>query len=334
MAYFLYLSQLKDQQISCYRIDPQSGELQIQGHTATLGEPSALGPHPRRRILYAAMRSSGALCSFAIDPQSGELRLLHSLDTGLEDPAYIATDRSGRHLITPYYASGAVTVYAIGDDGIAAGPLVSRLDTAPHAHGIAVDPHDRYVFVPHTCPGNAVWQLLLKDGQLTPNQSPRVTFDRDVGPRHLHLHPTNGCAYADNEQGNSVTAFRFDAASGTLQPFQELPTVPADHPQSACARLELHPSGRFLYAANRGHDSLAAFAIAPDGSLTPTGHFSTPPTPRSFHIEPQGRFLYAAGEAADQLATYRIDPQNGALTPLRTYDTGHVPWWVQIVETG
>ncbi len=253
------------------------------------GEPSVQGVDPSRRFLYAAIHSTGQLCSFRIAPQSGQLEHLHTINTGLEDPAYMATDHMGRYLITPYYASGKVTVYAIGDDGAAREPPLSSVYTAPHAHGFAIDQSNRYAFVPHTCPGNSVWQLTFADGILQSNTPPRVEFDREVGPRHLHIHPDNGCAYTVNEQDNSVTAYRFDPASGTLTPFQTLSTVPGDYQGGACARMELHPSGRFLYAA---------------------------------------------GESNDRLRAYRLDDQSGALDPLHTYETGHVPWWVQVVEPG
>ena len=335
MALFLYLSLLKEQKIVCYRIDPATGDLALQGEVPTPGEPGVQGVDPSRKFLYAAIRSTGQLCSFRIDPTSGQLQHLHTIDTGLEDPACMATDRTGRYLITPYYASGKVTVYAIDDNGAAREPLVSSIDTAPHAHGCAIDPSNRYVFVPHTCPGNGVWQLIFADGALQANTPPRVEFDRDIGPRHLHLHPQNGCAYSDNEQDNSVTAYRFDSASGTLTPLQTLSTVPADYVGGACSRMELHPSGRFLYAANRGHDSLAGFRIdATSGALESIGQFPTEQNPRSFHFDPQGRFLYAAGESNNRLSAYRIDNENGALQPMRTYQTGNVPWWVQVVEPG
>jgi len=331
MGLFLYLSQLKENKITWYAVDSATGDLARQGDIATPGEPGVQGTSPDRKILYVAMRSTGALCSFRIDPHSGRLDLLHALDTGLADPGYMATDRTGRYLITPYYESACVTVYAIDDDGVAREPLVSRLDTAPHAHGIAVSADNRHVFVPHTCPGNAVWQLVFDKGQLRTNAIPRVDFDRDIGPRHLHLHPANGCAYSVNEQDNSATAYRFAAETGTLTPFQTLPTVPEDHQGGACARMEIHPSGHFLYAANRGHDSLAGFRIGADGALASIGHFATEANPRSFHFDPAGRFLYAAGESSDKLVSYHI-ADDGALAPLRRWDTGRVPWWVQVVE--
>jgi 6-phosphogluconolactonase len=335
MAFFLYVSQLKEKNIAWYRIDPQNGDLTIEGQVDTPGEPGAQGVAPGGQYLYVAMRSTGSLCSFALDPVSGRPDLLHCLDSGLEDPAYMATDHSGRYLFTPYYASGKVTVCPIDEDGAARGPFTARIDTAPHAHGIAVDQQNRYVFVPHTCPGNAVWQLVFDKGHLRSNTPVRVDFDRDIGPRHLHLHPDNGCAYSCNEQDNSVTAYHFDAQRGTLAPFQTLTTVPAGHNGGACARMEIHPSGQLLYVANRGHNSLAAFGLdRKDGSLSPVGFFPTASNPRSFHFGPQGRFLYAAGESTQRLDAYRVDTGSGVLEPLRSYRTGKVPWWVQGVEVG
>ena len=328
---FLYLSLLKEEKIAAYRVDPGTGYLDPLGDTPTPGEPASLAGGPGGRVLYAAMRSTGALCSFAVDPESGRLDLLHTLETGLRDPAYVATDSGGRYLVTPYYESGAVTVHAIDADGAARGPQTARVDTAPHAHGVAFGPGERSVFVPHTCPGNAVWQFAFEDGRLRPNRPPRLECADGVGPRHLHLHPQNGMAYGVNEQGNSVTAYRLDAGGGALEPVQSLSTLPPGHSGGACARMEIHPSGRFLYAANRGHDSLACFRIAPSGALEGAGVFPTETTPRSFHWDPSGRFLYAAGEGNDRLSLYRVDAADGALDRLCTYVTGRVPWWVQVV---
>ena len=122
MGLFLYLSQLKENKITWYAVDSATGDLARQGDIATPGAPGVQGPRPARKILSVAMRSPGALCSFRSDPHSGRLNLLHALDTGLADPGYMATDRTGRYLITPYYESACVTVYAIDDDGVAREP--------------------------------------------------------------------------------------------------------------------------------------------------------------------------------------------------------------------
>ena len=131
-----------------------------------------------------------------------------------------------------------------------------------------------------------------------------------------------------------IAWYRVDPQTGELALQGDVP-VPDDYQGGACARMELHPSGRFLYATNRGHDSLAGFRIDPQsGALESIGQFPTEENPRSFHFDPQGRFLYAAGESNDRLRAYRLDDQSGALDPLHTYETGHVPWWVQVVEPG
>ena len=334
MAY-LYLSLAAEHCLACYRVDPGTGDLEQFDQVAVPGEPSVQGTDPQRRFLYAALRSTGQILSFRIEAASGRLHHLHTLDTGLEDPAYLRTDHTGRFLLTPYYASGKVTLYPIGPDGVARDPVATVLDTAPHAHGVAIAPDNRHVFVPHTCPGNGIWQMVLAEGQLRPNAVSKLAFDHDLGPRHVHFHPNGRLLYSVNEQGNSVTTYQFDANTGTLTPRQTLPTVPPDYSGGACARMELHPSGRFLYAANRGHDSLAVFIVDTDtGALTACGQVPTATNPRSFDLDPTGRFLFAAGESADRLIAYRIDPDDGGLEAIATYATGRIPWWVHVVEPG
>ena len=165
-----------------------------------------------------------------------------------------------------------------------------------------------------------------------PTSPAQVSPESADGPRHVCFHPNQPLVYADNEQGSSVTAYKFDASTGTLSAFQTLPTLPEGYDGSnSCARLEIHPSGKFLYAANRGHDSIAGYALNPDGSLKSVGYFPTEKTPRSFRIDPNGKFLISAGESADRLALYRIDADAGYLYPLETYDVGNMPWWVLIV---
>lgn len=330
---FLYLSLAQDCQLAAYQIDANTGTLEYLHAIPVPGEPSVQGIDPKHRTLFVAMRSTGQLLSFRIAPKTGQLELLHTINTGYEDPAYFKTDRNGRFLLTPYYASGKVTVYPISADGAAREPLSATVSTDLHAHGLTFDPSERYVFVPHTCPTNAIFQFHFNAGKLIPNSVPKITPDQALGPRHIHFHPNGRFLYAVNEQGNSVTVYNFDPDTGTLAPEQCLSTVPAGFNNGACARLEFHPSGRFLYAANRGHDSLAVFAVDADsGTLETRGQFPTEANPRSFDITPDGRFLYAAGESTDRLAAYRIDLHNGALEPLTTYKTGKMPWWVHIVE--
>ncbi|MCZ6677115.1 MAG: lactonase family protein [Candidatus Poribacteria bacterium] len=334
-SFYAYVSIAGENKISIFKINPETGALTPQGDTAVSDAPSVLAMHPTRPVFYTAIRSNGDILSFQIDPETGQLSLINTTNTGLEDPAYLEIDKTGDFLLTPYYIAGKVTVYRLREDGAPQSEPCETRTTAAHAHGVTLDSSNRFAFVSHTCPGNAIFQFHFDDrsGTLTPNAVPKIVPAGDDGPRHIRFHPSKDVVYADNEQGSSVTAYTFDASSGTLSPFQTLPTLPAGYDgQNSCARLEMHPSGKFLYAANRGHDSIAGFAIGPDGALTSTGYYPTEKTPRSFSVAPNGNFLLSAGQSANKLISYRIDTNTGALHPLTTYDVGNQPWWVLVAK--
>ena len=331
---FVYVSLDGGDAISIFRRDADSGALELQENAAVPSAPGALCVDPQRRFLFASLRTAGRLASFRIEPETGGLSLVSDVPGG-DDPAYVATDRTGRFLLSAYYVAGKAAVHAIGDDGSLSAEPVSVKYTDEKAHSIVTDATNRFALVPHTGP-NAIFQFHFDDktGALTPNAIAKIGTGDGTGPRHIGFHPNNRFAYADNEQGSSVTAFRFDATAGTLSPFQTLSTLPEGFAgENSCARLAVHPSGRFVYAANRGHDSIAMFAIDSEtGRLTSLGQAPTEKTPRGFDIDPTGRFLYAAGQSADKLAAYRIDPGSGRLQRFATYPTGKRPWWVLAVE--
>ena len=155
-----------------------------------------------------------------------------------------------------------------------------------------------------------------------------------AGPRHLAFHPTQNIAFTSNEQGNSITAYRYDPAAG-LTPLQTLSTLPGDFQgQNTTADVKVHPSGKFIWVSNRGHDSLACFAIDSSGRLSPRGHTPTEKTPRSFDIDPSGRFAFGAGEGSGKLAAFQIEADSGKLTRMHTYDIGRSLTWVMAVELG
>ena len=140
--------------------------------------------------------------------------------------------------------------------------------------------------------------------------------------------------YSSNEQGCSVTAYKFDRANGTLSPFQTVPTLPEGYTEhNSCSQIQITPSGKFLYAPNRGHNSIAGFAVtAADGTLTPLGQTPTEDIPRAFSLDPSGNFLYAAGLESARLASYRVNADSGALEPLEVYPIGQGPMWVLMVD--
>ena len=212
------------------------------------------------------------------------------------------------------------------------------VDTGERAHSILLAAEDRFAFVPHVCPTNKTCQFRFasESGLLTPNDPGELSPpDGETGPRHICFRPQGDVAYIVNEQGNTVTAHRFDAEPGTLEIFQNISTLPPDYAQGgATAHVEVHPNGRWAYASNRGHDSIVGFTIAADGALSPFGHFPVPASPRSFNIDPSGAYLYCAGEAADTMTSYRVDAATGELHALADYAVGKQPFWVMVTSPG
>jgi 6-phosphogluconolactonase len=325
---FVYVSLSAEDRIDIYKLGNQ-GVLTHCGVTDTPGDPGGIAVHPSKKFLVAAMRDAGKLVSFAINPNDGSLMKINEIAVDV-DPAYVEYDKTGRYLLTAYYVTGKVAVHALAEDGTIS-PNGKWYTTDKNAHAIITDKTNRWAFVPHTGP-NAIFQFKFDEstGRLTTNTTTaKVQFKVNTGPRHFSLHHNNAFGYCDNEQGSSITAMTFDSSNGTLAPMQTLTTIPADFTKpNTCARMELHPNGKFLYASNRGHDSIAGFEIdSADGKLTPIGNFPTEKTPRGFSIDPSGKFLVAAGESADLLAVYSIEG-NGRLKRIGTYPTGSKPWWV------
>ncbi len=333
---YVYVSVAAEKRIAVYRAEARTGALAHLRDVPTEGEPGALVVDPDRRFLFASLRAEGKLSSFRIDPKSGGLTPVNTVPAG-PDPAHLSTDRQGRFLLCAYYVDAKVTVHAIGPAGELSREPRQTLPTVEKAHAILLDRKQRFAFVPHTGP-NVIYQFTYdaKRGELRPAAVPRLKTPPNTGPRHLVFHPSGEIAYVDNEQGGSVTAYRLDRKAGTLRPFQTLSTLPPGFSGSnACAEIRIHPNGRFLYVANRGHDSLAGFRIAPEeGRLTALAQTPTERTPRSFDLDPSGRYLYAAGESSGNLAGYRVDPETGALERFATWKVGKQPWWVLSVSLG
>jgi 6-phosphogluconolactonase len=331
---FVYVSKAPEQQIQIYRLAPGEGKLTAVGARAVGGAPGALAVDPRKKFLFASLRTTSTLASFRISPETGTLKPLSTaaLPEG-ENAAYVGTDRTGRWLLSASYAAGKVVAHRLNDDGTIRTPAVQTVQTAKTAHCVVPDRDNRFVFVPHVTP-NAVYQFRLEaaSGKLTEvGKIPGGTAK--AGPRHLAFHPALNVAYTSDEQGSSITAYRFNPGEG-LKPVQTLSTLPADfRGRNTTAEVKVHPGGKFVWVSNRGHDSLAGFAIAADsGKLTPLGQTPTEKTPRSFDLTPDGRFLLAAGEGSGKLAVYGVDLGTGKLTRLHTYDVGKSLTWVLAVK--
>jgi 6-phosphogluconolactonase len=337
MSYYAYVTLQDDNKVAIWALDRDTGAFSLGEEVTIADGPAPLAMDPDQRHLYVGLRGSCQLASYRIDRATGSLTLLDKAALA-SDPCYFSTDRSGRFLLSAYYRAGHVAVHRIAEDGTVITPPIEWRATAAKAHCIQTDATNRYAFVPHVGESNVIYQFEFDEGTgtLTPSTVPHVFAEAGLGPRHYCFHPTLDMVYFDNEQGCSVTAYRFDPAAGGLSAVQTLSTLPEGYQgENTCAQIHIDPLGRFLYAANRGHDSIACYAIDPaTGLLTSVGQQRTEKMPRAFNVDPQGTFLLAAGLESGRLASYRIDGRTGALSPLDSYEVGQRPMWVLIAALG
>jgi 6-phosphogluconolactonase len=333
----MYVSFQDDDKVSIFSVDAITGQLQRLDDVAVEGGPAPLAISPDRRVLHVGRRGNQELSSYRIAPGTGRLEHIRTVPLQGE-PVYLAMDRTGQFVLSAYYYQSTAAVHAVGPDGAATFPPVEWRYTSHGAHAIQTDRSNRFAFVPHIANRgpNAIFQFRFDaaTGRLTPNQPARHSPGAYLGPRALVFHPTLEIVYFSDEQGGSVSAYSLDVRDGTLSPFQTISTLPAEYAEpNTCSQIAMHPSGRFLYAPNRGHNSVASFAVdATSGRLTATGRVSTEPVPRAFNLDPTGGFLYSSGLDSGLIASYQIDQQSGVLTPLETYEGGNRPMWVLITE--
>lgn len=322
--------------IHVLRLDAGAGTLTEAAAAAPARNPSYLTFDPARRFLYAVNEMKehdgafgGGASAFALDAATGSLAHLNTVATHGTDPCHLAVDRSGRNLVVANYSSGHVTVLPIRADGSlgAATQVIahagSSLDpvrqTGPHVHHIAVDAAGARVYATDLGLDRIVaYRLDAASGTLAPDDPPFTQLLPGAGPRQLVLDAGGGRAYVLNELGSSVTAHAYDARTGRLVPRRTVSTLPGGFSgRNTCAEMRVAPSGRFLYASNRGHDSVAIFAIAPgSGDLSPLGHVATGgATPRCFDLARSGDFLAAANQDSGTVVLFKVDIQTGALTP-------------------
>jgi len=351
MPYALYVCPQDEDKIVAFTMDADTGRLTLGAEVAVAGGPSVLAISPDRQVLYVGHRVVPAVSSFRIDHATGGLTLLGTV-SATHAPTFLAPDRTGRYLLSCYYQGGGAAVHHLGSDGAVGAPSLDWLATATGAHAIATDPSNQFAFVPHIArlndnvleppkenPGpNMILQFRFdaQTGRLTANAPFRVEPAERLGPRHYCFHPTQDVVYFSNEQGCSVTAYRLDTATGTLSAVQTITTLPDGYAaRNTCSQIHLTPSGQFLYVANRGHNSIAGFAVdAATGRLTAIGHEPTEAVPSAFGLDPAGHFVFAAGSASGRLASYRVNRETGALTPLTTYAVGRRPGAVLATRLG
>lgn len=334
-VYFGTYTSGKSRGIYLARFDPASGKLSAPRLVAETTDPSFVALHPSRRWLYAVNETShfqgqpmGGVSAFSIDGKTGALKLLNQQPSAGTGPCFISVDKSGRCVLVANYNNGSVAAFPIEPDG-ELGSLGTKLQhegssvnperqAGPHAHFIITDPANRLALACDLGLDKIfVYQLDPSRAMLVANDPPFVRVKPGSGPRHLAFHPNGRFAYLISELASTLTAFAFDESSGAFTVLQTLPTQSEPtNPHNLGAEVQVHPSGRFVYASNRGHDTIATFACDPNtGRLTfiechPCGG----KTPRHFTFSPDGRWMIVENQDSDNIVVFRVDPETGRLT--------------------
>jgi 6-phosphogluconolactonase len=339
-----YTSKTTSKGIYAYRFDSDKGQLTSIGVAAETIDPSFLAVHPNGKYLYAVNEianfnggTSGAVSAFAIDAKTGALKFLNQVPTRGAGPCHVSLDKEGAFVLVANYDSGSIASFPVHDDGSlgttsgfvqhsGSGPNKERQE-GPHAHWIGTSPDNRFALaVDLGLDQVIVYGFDSIKGVFTPMLSGFAKVKPGAGPRHLAFHPNGKFAYVLSEMESSVTVFSYQPKTGGLTSLQTIFTLPKDYsgPKEA-AEIAVHSSGKSLYTSNRGHDSIAVFAIdEKKGTLKSLGQVLTGgKTPRHFAIDPTGSYLLAENQESNNIVVFHIDPATGSLTP--TGQTVEVP---------
>jgi 6-phosphogluconolactonase (cycloisomerase 2 family) len=331
--------------INLYQVNPSTGALTFRELLANDANPAWLAFDPSRTHLYSANEtdtyqgaSSGSVSAYSIDRSSGHLTALNTVSSQGAGPAHLSVHPSGKYVLVANYAGGTVAVLPVlpnGSLGAATdvkhdnGPVgPARAASAPpgsfaisghdhtHAHMIQSDPSGRFVLAADLGMDQIlIWKFDDQKGTLTPNHPGAVPVPPGDGPRHFTFHPNGRWMYSLQEEASTLIAYDYDATQGRLTAKQTISSLPKGfRGTDFTSEVMIAADGKFLYAANRLHDSIAWFTIGPAGTLTFSGEeWTRGDYPRSFNIDPSGNFLYSCNQRADAIAVFQVNRQSGAL---------------------
>lgn len=317
--------------IAAYRMDPPSGEWHPLGLKARIANPSFLAVHPNGRNLYSVHGGElSDVSAFAMRGGSGDIELLETKPSGGVNPVHLDIQREGRWLAVANYTGSSIALLPIAADGCLGelsdlvhltgepGPDPVEQST-PHPHDIPFDPACEFVAVPDKGLDRVfIFRVDRENGRFVAADPPYISSAPGAGPRHIAFHPRQHWAYVINELNSTVTTYTYQPKGDAFAELQTVSSRPDNFtPKNTGAEIVVHPSGRFVYASNRGHNSVAAFAIDQQaGTLTSIGWTETHgDTPRSIALDPSGEFLYAANQASDTIVTFGVDTDTGQLIP-------------------
>ncbi len=332
--------------IHLFQVDRATGALSPSGVFELPSSPSCLTINPAGTRMYSANETdkvddaeSGSVSAFAIDRSTGQLTLLNTVSSCGKGPTYVSIHPSGRFVFVANYFGGSVAVLPILPDGKVGPASDMKKDVGtvgakkatnappgsfaisghdiPHAHMIASDPSGRFVLSTDLAFDQILlWKFDDRTGVLTPNDPAAISLPPGDGPRHFAFHPAGHWLYSLQEEASTIALFDYDPAQGKLAPRQTISSLPPNFAGSSfSSEILVSPDSKFLYAANRLHDSIATFSISETGTLTYLAEeWTRGDYPRSFNLDPTGTFLYSCNQRADNITTFRIDPKTGTLT--------------------
>lgn len=327
----------KSRGIYASSFDAAGGRLGEPRLVAETPSPSFLAFHPSGKFLYAVTerdsfggaKGQGGVAAFSVAPGSGDLKALNAQSSMGAHPCHLVVDRTGRWVLVANYTGGNLAVLPISEGGTLGEATqvvqhqgwsrVAGRQEGPHAHSINLDAANRFAVAADLGIDKLmVYAWDAPQGRLSPADEPAVLAAPGSGPRHFAFHPEGRLAFAINELSSTLTSLRYDPKKGMLREVMSVSTLPEGKPVpgNSTAEVQVHPSGRFVYGSNRGHDSIAVFRVSGRGRLEWVESEPTlGRTPRNFGIDPSGRWLLAANQDSDSVVVFRIDPKTGALEP-------------------
>lgn len=330
LVYFGTYTRKTSKGIYVATLDTATGKVSEPQLAGEVSNPSFVTIHPNQKFLYAVSElGEGVVTAFSIERPSGKLTKLNAVPAKGSSPCHLNVDKTGRTLVLANYGSGSVAAMPVKADGSlgeavgfiqhAGSSVDKRRQMGPHAHSVNYSANNKFVVAADLGLDQVlVYKIDPATATLTPNDPPFAKVKPGGGPRHFTFHPKGKYAYVINEMGQAVTAFAWDANKGSLTEIQHISTLPdgVTVANNTTAEVVAHPSGKFLYGSNRGHNSIALFSIANDGKLTRVENAPTQgEIPRNFAIDPSGKWLLAANQNTGNVVIFSIDRSSGKLSP-------------------
>lgn len=320
-----------------------NGRLSTPTLAGEIDGPGFLAMHPDGKTIYSvgALDRKQVVAAWRVSGPPGKrtLKLLNALETGDGGAAHVCVDKIGRTVLSAQYGGGSVSVYSLNADGSlkertqvieheGGSKADARRQESPHPHWTGVSPDNRFAFIPDLgLDAVVIYRLDAATARLTRHGEARL--HPGAGPRHMKFHPNGRWAYVLNELDLTVTVFDYDAEAGKMTSKQTVDAVPAEElakeKAKSASEIRVHPNGRFVYSANRGHDTITAYAVdAKTGGLTVIERENVRgATPRNFNLDPSGQWLLAGGQSSHTLASFVVDQEKGEL--VYNQNVAHVP---------